>query len=161
MSVLGKNDMNSPMMSGQKSMGPKAHKVVTVDLVDEVTPAVRIAGACNAVLKRPDGTLLGDQFDEKHRQLFTFALPEDKEVVNVRAVAQGKATRVGAQSVGKGGKSPSSAKVADISVFIDGTANFNFAGKNRHICFGNRNYLRLPHLHSNENQGCHDRGNSH
>jgi shikimate dehydrogenase len=39
------------------------HKVTTVGLVNEVTPAVRIAGACNAVLKRPDGTLLGDQFD--------------------------------------------------------------------------------------------------
>lgn len=39
------------------------HKVTTVGLVDEVTPAVHIAGACNAVLKRPDGTLLGDQFD--------------------------------------------------------------------------------------------------
>lgn len=39
------------------------HKVTTVDFVDEVTPAVRIAGACNAVLKRDDGTLLGDQFD--------------------------------------------------------------------------------------------------
>ncbi|WP_269502631.1 shikimate dehydrogenase family protein [Burkholderia sp. IMCC1007] len=39
------------------------HKVTTVGLVDEVTPAVRIAGACNAVLRRPDGTLLGDQFD--------------------------------------------------------------------------------------------------
>lgn len=39
------------------------HKVTTVGLVDEVTPAVKIAGACNAVLKRPDGTLLGDQFD--------------------------------------------------------------------------------------------------
>ena len=39
------------------------HKVTTVELVDEVTPAVRIAGACNAVLKRDDGTLLGDQFD--------------------------------------------------------------------------------------------------
>ncbi|KMW44068.1 ThiF family adenylyltransferase [Ralstonia insidiosa] len=39
------------------------HKVTTVGLVDEVTPAVRIAGACNAVLKREDGTLLGDQFD--------------------------------------------------------------------------------------------------
>ena len=38
------------------------HKVATVDLVDEVTPAVRIAGACNAVLKRADGSLLGDQF---------------------------------------------------------------------------------------------------
>ncbi|MEI5995914.1 ThiF family adenylyltransferase [Paraburkholderia bengalensis] len=39
------------------------HKVTTVGLVDEVTPAVHIAGACNAVLKRPDGSLLGDQFD--------------------------------------------------------------------------------------------------
>ncbi|MEX3933783.1 shikimate dehydrogenase [Paraburkholderia phymatum] len=39
------------------------HKVTTVGLVDEVTAAVHIAGACNAVLKRPDGTLLGDQFD--------------------------------------------------------------------------------------------------
>jgi N-methylhydantoinase A len=64
--------------------------------------------------------LLGDQFDEMHRQLFTFALPEDKEVVNVRAVAQGKATHVSAQSLGKGGKSPAAAKVADVSAFIDG-----------------------------------------
>ena len=39
------------------------HKVTTVSLVDEVTPAVRICGASNAVLLRPDGTLLGDQFD--------------------------------------------------------------------------------------------------
>ena len=39
------------------------HKVSTVALMDEVTPTARIAGACNAVLKRPDGTLLGDQFD--------------------------------------------------------------------------------------------------
>lgn len=39
------------------------HKVVTVGLVDEVTPTVEIAGSCNAVLLRPDGTLLGDMFD--------------------------------------------------------------------------------------------------
>jgi shikimate dehydrogenase len=39
------------------------HKVVTNALVDEVTPTGRIAGACNAILLRPDGTLLGDQFD--------------------------------------------------------------------------------------------------
>ena len=39
------------------------HKVTTMGLVDEVTPTARVAGACNAVLKRPDGTLLGDQFD--------------------------------------------------------------------------------------------------
>jgi len=39
------------------------HKVTTVDLVDEVTPTGRIAGACNAILVRPDGSLLGDMFD--------------------------------------------------------------------------------------------------
>lgn len=39
------------------------HKVTTARLVDELTPTARIAGACNAVLKRPDGSLLGDMFD--------------------------------------------------------------------------------------------------
>ncbi|GGH54306.1 shikimate 5-dehydrogenase [Comamonas phosphati] len=39
------------------------HKVTAVGKMHEVTPAVHIAGACNAVLKRDDGTLLGDQFD--------------------------------------------------------------------------------------------------
>src|SRR5450631_3096358 len=39
------------------------HKVTTVAMVDEVTPTVLIAGSCNAVLKRPDGSLLGDMFD--------------------------------------------------------------------------------------------------
>jgi shikimate dehydrogenase len=39
------------------------HKITTMSLVNEVTPTAKIAGACNAVLKRPDGTLLGDQFD--------------------------------------------------------------------------------------------------
>lgn len=39
------------------------HKVRTLDLVDAVTPVARVAGACNAVIRRTDGTLLGDQFD--------------------------------------------------------------------------------------------------
>jgi shikimate dehydrogenase len=39
------------------------HKVSTVALLDEVTPTVKIAGACNAILRRPDGRLLGDLFD--------------------------------------------------------------------------------------------------
>ena len=39
------------------------HKVTTNALVDELTPTARIAGASNAILLRPDGTLLGDQFD--------------------------------------------------------------------------------------------------
>jgi len=39
------------------------HKVTTLTLVDEATPTARIAGACNAVLLRSDGSLLGEMFD--------------------------------------------------------------------------------------------------
>ncbi len=39
------------------------HKVTTLALVDQATPTARIAGACNALLKRPDSSWLGDQFD--------------------------------------------------------------------------------------------------
>jgi shikimate dehydrogenase len=39
------------------------HKVTTVGLVQQCTTAVRIAGSCNAVVRRPDGSLLGDLFD--------------------------------------------------------------------------------------------------
>ena len=39
------------------------HKVTTTTLVDELTTTAQIAGACNAVLRRPDGSLLGDMFD--------------------------------------------------------------------------------------------------
>ena len=39
------------------------HKVTTMALADELTPTARIAGACNALLRRDDGSLLGDQFD--------------------------------------------------------------------------------------------------
>lgn len=39
------------------------HKVVTTELVDELTPTALVAGASNAVLVREDGSLIGDQFD--------------------------------------------------------------------------------------------------
>jgi len=39
------------------------HKVSVVDLLHETSPAVQIAGACNAVVKRAGGVLAGDQFD--------------------------------------------------------------------------------------------------
>jgi shikimate dehydrogenase len=39
------------------------HKVSTVGLLDEVTRTARVAGACNAVKRLPDGRLVGDMFD--------------------------------------------------------------------------------------------------
>lgn len=39
------------------------HKIAVTSMLDELTVTARIAGSCNAVLKRPDGSLLGDMFD--------------------------------------------------------------------------------------------------
>jgi shikimate dehydrogenase len=39
------------------------HKVSVVELLDAVSIAVEIAGSCNAVLRRADGSLYGDMFD--------------------------------------------------------------------------------------------------
>jgi shikimate dehydrogenase len=39
------------------------HKVSVVGLLDEVSPAVRVAGACNAVRRDNAGRLVGDMFD--------------------------------------------------------------------------------------------------
>src|SRR5207244_10793237 len=55
------------------------HKVTTVGLLDRVSVAVEIAGSCNAILRRPDGSLYGDMFDgigftrAAKRQGFDFA----------------------------------------------------------------------------------------
>lgn len=39
------------------------HKVAVVELLDEVSPAVKIAGSCNAVKRDAAGRLVGDMFD--------------------------------------------------------------------------------------------------
>jgi len=39
------------------------HKVATVALLDEASTAVKVAGSCNAVRLRDDGSIIGDMFD--------------------------------------------------------------------------------------------------
>jgi shikimate 5-dehydrogenase len=39
------------------------HKVATVALLDEAAVAGQVAGSCNAILRRADGSLYGDLFD--------------------------------------------------------------------------------------------------
>jgi shikimate dehydrogenase len=39
------------------------HKITTTTLVDDLTVTARVAGSCNAILRRPDGSLLGAMFD--------------------------------------------------------------------------------------------------
>ena len=68
---MGCKPEDYPAFLGASSRSPTSavrsitmpHKVVTVGLLDEVTPTVQVAGACNAVKRLPDGRLVGDQFD--------------------------------------------------------------------------------------------------
>jgi shikimate dehydrogenase len=39
------------------------HKIAVVEMIDAASTAVEIAGSCNAVLRAPDGRLIGDMFD--------------------------------------------------------------------------------------------------
>jgi len=39
------------------------HKPACIEFLDDMSPAVRAAGACNAILKRDDGSLYGELFD--------------------------------------------------------------------------------------------------
>jgi shikimate dehydrogenase len=39
------------------------HKISVIDLLDEVSTAVKVAGSCNAVRRAEDGRLVGDMFD--------------------------------------------------------------------------------------------------
>jgi shikimate dehydrogenase len=39
------------------------HKIITSGMVHELSTTAQIAGAVNAILRRPDGSLLGDMFD--------------------------------------------------------------------------------------------------
>ncbi|CAG0945004.1 N-methylhydantoinase A [Gammaproteobacteria bacterium] len=64
--------------------------------------------------------VVGERFDEMHRHLFTFALPEEKEIVNLRAVAQGKATAVTALRLEKGGSDASAAVLGEHTMFVEG-----------------------------------------
>jgi len=75
-----------------------------------------------AELKKKGLDAIGDKFDELHKQLFTFSLDEEKELVNLRAVVKDQALTLKAPSVGRGGPKPSKASIiAEGSpVFMDG-----------------------------------------
>ena len=65
--------------------------------------------------------VIGDQFEEMHKQLFTFALESDKEIVNLRAVAQGRSADIEPQLLAKGSRTPNKASIIGKSgVYMDG-----------------------------------------
>ena len=53
--------LSAPNIPGAMITVP--HKRVTVELLDDSSLDVKVAGACNAVVRRPDGSLYGELFD--------------------------------------------------------------------------------------------------
>jgi N-methylhydantoinase A len=61
---------------------------------------------------------LAGLFDETHKRLFTFTLEAEKEVVNLRAIVQGKPPRVETGEIPKGDADPSAAKVSETTLWV-------------------------------------------
>jgi N-methylhydantoinase A len=80
----------------------------------------------------------GPRFDLLHEQLFTFALPVEKEVINLRAVVQGPAPRVAAQQIPRGNADPSAAIYAEQRVTLDGASHTAQVYDRSKLAAGNR-----------------------
>ncbi|MEO1573475.1 MAG: hydantoinase/oxoprolinase family protein [Pseudomonadota bacterium] len=90
-------------------------------------------------LKKKGLNFISDQFDEMHKQLFTFALDNDKELVNLRAVAQGKEASIAATTVPRGGPKPAAkSKLGTSKVFVDGKNRMATLYDRRELKHGNR-----------------------
>ena len=81
---------------------------------------------------------IGARFDEMHRQLFTFALSADKEIVNLRAIVQGKAATVKAPALPEGGADPAAARVGEQSIYVDGSGHQAAVYQREKLAAGNR-----------------------
>lgn len=67
---------------------------------------------------------IGAHFDEEHTRLFTFALDQEHELVNVRAIVQGAAANVAAQEIEVGSEDPSEAFLTHSPIWVsDGSVS--------------------------------------
>ena len=76
-----------------------------------ITADVLRADGIEGILKR---------FDEEHHRLFTFNMDTPHEIVNLRAVALGRALDLPAVELPKGDGSPAAAKMRDHTLWMDG-----------------------------------------
>ena len=63
---------------------------------------------------------LTERFDTEHRRLFTFNMDSEHEIVNLRAVAMGKALDLPAATLPKGDGDPAAAKMRDHELWMNG-----------------------------------------
>ncbi len=63
---------------------------------------------------------IGGSFDALHEKLYTFALESEREIINLRAIVQGRETLADAGRIASGEPDPGAAKVDEAPIFADG-----------------------------------------
>ncbi len=63
---------------------------------------------------------LGESFDGEHKRLFSFLLPNEREVINLRVTASGPRPQVAFTELEQGGEDPSAALLRESQVWMDG-----------------------------------------
>ncbi|MFM5885536.1 MAG: hydantoinase/oxoprolinase family protein, partial [Novosphingobium sp.] len=102
--------------------------VAESDITSEFEVDVRYAGQAfevpltiTAEVLRADGVQgILKRFDEEHHRLFTFNMDTPHEIVNLRAVALGRALDLPAAQLPKGDGNPAAAKMRDHKLWMDG-----------------------------------------
>jgi N-methylhydantoinase A len=102
--------------------------VPEADITSEFEVDVRYTGQAfevpltiTADVLRSDGIAgIIKRFDEEHNRLFTFNMDTPHEIVNLRAVALGRALDLPAAQLPKGDGNPAAAKVRDHTLWMDG-----------------------------------------
>jgi N-methylhydantoinase A len=81
---------------------------------------------------------VGAIFDAEHVRLFTFALDQEHEIVNLRATVQGEAARVQAEQVREGTADPAEARLGTTTIWVDGEQREAVLYDRVRLCAGNR-----------------------
>ena len=85
--------------------GQVLHLTVTVEMED---------------LRRSGLGCIEEAFDALHERLYTFALDMDREIINLRAIVQGKETPLRAPRMAAGTRDASAARTRSQTVYVDG-----------------------------------------
>jgi N-methylhydantoinase A len=115
-------------MAGQIRAELEAEDIPAADITVQFEIDVRYSGQAFEVpmdvsVEELEGEGLGwltGRFDHEHRRLFTFNMDVEHEIVNLRAVALGKTLDLPAAQLPMGDGDPSSAKIRDHELWMDG-----------------------------------------
>ena len=102
---IPRSDQSTHFEIDVRYAGQVLHLTVTVDL---------------EALRRSGLGSVEETFDALHERLYTFALDMDREIINLRAIVQGKETAFHAARIAAGSRDPTAAYVRDQTVYVDG-----------------------------------------